>query len=154
MSKGARLTKSIYSLYGAVAVIILVACVTQVGAQPVLSSADLTAKWVSPDGGSITFAATHRFTATGLRIGKFWRGCARLGEISGSGNWQFLNSHGDSGVVGFTRGSLVSLTFEGRSSACIAGQLTLTSWNVGSKRGLCVQFDPDTPCDGYVFDKR
>jgi hypothetical protein len=29
----------------------------------------------------------------------------------------------------------------------------MSSWDTGSKPGLCVS-DPDTTCDGYVFTKR
>jgi hypothetical protein len=30
----------------------------------------------------------------------------------------------------------------------------LTTWDSGSQQGLCVQMDPDDPCDGYVFTKQ
>jgi hypothetical protein len=97
--------------------------------------------------------------ATGLRLGKFWNPCAGAGEISVSGTWQFLNSPGDSapGFTGYSKGSLVSLNFDGApgntSAGCTGGEIKLTSWNEGSTRGLCLQFDPDTPCDGYIFNK-
>lgn len=145
--------------YIAAAVVLVTSCVAQSGTQPVLSSSDLVATWTSPDGGSITFTRNHRFTAAGLRLDRFWKGCAGVGRISASGTWQFLNSHGSSGLspTGYAKGSLISLSFGGvadnPSLGCTGGGIELTSWNVGSTPGLCLQFDPDTPCDGYVFNR-
>lgn len=52
---------------------------------------------------------------------------------------------------------MVDLTFDGAAGSpsigCTAGFIKLTTWNVGSTPGLCLQFDPDTPCDGYIFSK-
>lgn len=143
-------------IYAAAALVLLAACV-QIGTQPVLSSADLVAEWVSPAGGSIAFASNHQFTATDLRLGKFWGGCAEAGNISVSGTWQFLSPQGDSGTGRYSKGSLVALYFNNTagnpSTGCTGGALELTSWNTDSTTGLCVQFDPDTPCDGYIFEK-
>ena len=140
----------------AVAAIVLLAGCVQNGTQPVLSSADLVAEWVSPAGGSITFASNHRFTATDLRMGKFWGFCG-AGKISMSGTWQFLSPQGDSGTGLSSEGNLVVLFFNNTagnpSTGCTGGALELTSWNTDSTTGLCVQFDPDTPCDGYIFRK-
>jgi len=130
--------------YAVAAMILLAACVQQSGTQPVLSSSDLVATWVSPVGGSISFASDHRFTTSGLRLGKYWGGCAKTGRISAAGTWQFLSPQGDSGVnpTGYSKGSLIDLSFDqtpGPSPIdCIGGAMTLTSWNLGSARGLCV----------------
>ena len=141
----------------AAAAIVLLATRTQYATQPVLSSADLIATWVSPAGGSITFANSNRFTAAGLRLDKFWGGCAGSGKISVSGTWQFLSPQGDSATGSYANGSLVDLVFNDTagnpSTGCTGGGITLTSWNTGSAAALCLQFDPDTPCDGYVFER-
>lgn len=113
--------------------------------------------WVSPDGGSIAFSTSHAFTAEGLRLGEFWTGCPKSARISVSGTWEFLNSQGDSnGFTGFPTGNLLYLTFNsqvhGSPSECLGG-ISLTSWDTSQTPGLCLQMDPDTPCDGYVFDK-
>lgn len=122
------------------------------GTQSVLGPANLAATWTSPDGGSITFARDHGFAATGLRLDKFWTPCAGAGTISVSGTWQFLDANGDSGLD--PAGSMVGLTFDGAAAnpaiGCTGGGIMLTTWNAG----LCLQFDPDTPCDGYIFSKR
>lgn len=143
----------------AVAVTALAGCVAQSGTQSVLTPADLAATWTSHDGGSIAFSADHRFVAIGLRLGKFWKPCAGVGKISVSGTWQFLNSQGDSGggLTGYAKGRMVDLSFDGANGSptigCTGGFIKLTTWNVGSAPGLCLQFDPDTPCVGYIFNK-
>ncbi len=155
-----RIGRAAAAIYVAAAVTLLVGCVTLSGTQSVLSSADLVAVWRSPEGGSIAFSGDHRFVATGLRLNKFWNGCAGTGRISASGTWQFLNSQGDSSVgsTGYSTGRLVDLSFDGAagnpSIGCTGGAIKLTSWNVHSKPGLCLQMDPDTACDGYVFNRR
>jgi len=131
--------------------------VAQSASQPTLTSADLSTTWRSSDGGSITFAEDHQFSAIGLRLDKFWTGCSGFGEMSVSGTWKFLNSNGDSGpgLTGYPSGSLMSLDFSKASDSpslgCTGGGIDLTSWNVNSVAGLCLQMDPDTPCDGYIF---
>jgi hypothetical protein len=149
-----------FAAVGAVATITLLAAHgPPSGTQSVLNPADLAATWTSPGGGSITFARDHSFVATALRLDKFWNPCAGAGKISVSGTWQFLNSQGGSGpgLTGYPQGSMVDLTFDGAagnpSIGCTAGFIKLTTWNVGSTPGLCLQFDPDTPCDGYLFSK-
>lgn len=144
----------------AAALALLTGCGTQPAAQPVLSTAGLVATWTSHSGGSVTFAGDHRFAASDLRPGKFWGGCAGSGKFSVSGTWQFLNADGQSSpsLTGYQKGSLIYLAFDpgsgGPSAQCAAGGLTLTSWNVGSAHGLCMRVDPDTPCDGYIFDRQ
>jgi hypothetical protein len=137
----------------------VVAC-TQSGSQPVLRSADLAGTWVSSNGGSITFTPDHQFTAAKLDIGKYYGGCAQAPSLSGSGTWQFLSPQGDSNSsdpAGYAQGDLVMLDFESAAdspmSECPSNVFTLTSWNTGSKKGLCIQYDPDTPCGGPVFDR-
>ena len=141
----------------AAAAIVLLATRAQYPTQPVLSSTDLAATWVSPAGGSITFANSNRFTAVGLRLDKFWGGCAGSGKISVSGTSQFLSPQGDSGTGSYSNGSLIGLYFDDTagdpSTGCTGGGITLTSWNTGSATALCLQFDPDTPCDGYIFER-
>lgn len=155
-----RIGKAMAVFYAAAAVTMLAACVTRSGTQPVLTSTDLVAVWRSHDGGSIAFTSDHRFVATNLSLGKFWNGCAGAGKISASGTWQFLSSQGDSSIsfTGYSRGKMVGLSFDGAagnpSIGCTGGAIKLTSWNVNSTPGLCLQMDPDTVCDGYVFNRR
>ena len=144
----------------AAAVTLLAACSTTAGAQPVMNPSDLVATWTSPDGGSMSFTGDHRFTVSGLRIGKFWNACASGTRLTASGTWQFLNSQGDSGsgLNGLQKGSMVDLSFAGATGNpavnCTGGFLRFTSWDVGAARGLCLQLDPDTPCAGYIFNRR
>jgi hypothetical protein len=151
-----RVSRVLAPMCAAAAIILLATC-AQYGTQPVLNSADLVATWVSPAGGSITFANSHRFTGAGLRLDKFWGGCAGAGKISVSGTWQFLSPQGDSGAGLYSRGNLVGLYFDAKagdpSTGCTGGGITLTTWNTGSATALCLQFDPDTPCDGYLFER-
>jgi hypothetical protein len=97
----------------------------------------------------------HVFRAAELRLARFWAGCTKSQEISASGTWQFLSPEGatSQGFGGaYLKGSLVYLTFNNSPTECLGG-IGLTSWNVGGASGLCLQMDPDTPCDGYIFDK-
>ena len=126
------------------------------GTQSVLGPAQLAATWTSPVGGSITFGRDHSFAASGLRLGRFWAPCAGAGTIAVSGTWQFLAANGDSGLN--PAGAMVGLAFAGTAGnaalGCTGGGIKLTTWNAGSTPGLCLQFDPDTPCDGYIFSKQ
>jgi hypothetical protein len=64
---------------------------------------------------------------------------------------------GELHATGYPQGSMVDLAFDGAaghpSAGCTGGFIKLTTWNVGSVPGLCLQLDPDTPCDGYIFTK-
>jgi hypothetical protein len=135
---------------------LLTGCVS-FGPAPQQPSVDLTAlpgTWVSSgDGASITFTPTN-FTATNFNYGKVMPTC---GTLSGSGTWQLHDMYDDYPPP--TAGSpnnLLDLRFRSVSSPgrCTGGFLEMTTWDTGGKQGLCVQVDPDNPCDGYVFTKR
>jgi hypothetical protein len=121
--------------------------------QPDLSATDLPGTWVSGDGASITFAGDNTFTAIKFDFGKMFPSC---GEVSGSGTWQLHNPSDDfPPAPAGTPTNLVDVTFTTVSppGSCL-GILEMTSWDTGGAPGLCVQFDPDTRCNGYVFTKR
>ena len=121
--------------------------------QPILDVTDIPGTWVSGDGASITFTGAGVFTAAKFDFRKAISAC---GVLSGTGTWQLHNPSDD--YPPSPAGSptnLVDLTFTSVSppGSCSGGIIEMTSWYT-SKPGLCVQIDPDTPCDGYVFTKR
>lgn len=121
--------------------------------QPSLDAADLLGTWVSSDGSSVTFAGAGSFAAAKINYGKYV--IPTCGLISGSGIWQFVDSNGQTSTSSLDSANIVALFFRkvSSSSKC-SGVMQLTSWDTGSTPGLCVQEDPDTPCDGYIFSKR
>ncbi len=121
--------------------------------QPSVNLAALPETWVSGDGASITFTGGNEFTATNFNYGKANPTC---GTLSGSGRWQLDDNSGDYPPP--TAGSpdnLLDLWFTSVSppGSC-TGLVEMTTWDTGSQQGLCLQMDPDDPCDGYVFTKR
>jgi hypothetical protein len=121
--------------------------------QPDLSATDLPGTWMSGDGASMTFAGDNTFTAIKFDYGKAIPSC---GVLSGSGTWQLHNPSDDyPPAPAGTPTNLVDVRFTSVSplGSCL-GFLEMTSWDTGSTPGLCVQMDPDIPCDGYVFTKR
>jgi hypothetical protein len=131
----------------ALAVGSLSGCVTLGNADsPALFPPGLQGRWVSGDGASITFKTTGTFTATRVDFGKALpRSC---GVVSGAGTWQ-LGSGAQANIV------TLYFTRMPTSPDCTGAEfLTMTSWDTGSARGLCVQLDPDTPCNEYIFTER
>jgi hypothetical protein len=126
--------------------------------QPSLIVTDLPGTWVSGDGASITFTSAGVVTATKFDFYKVIpKAISTCGVLSGTGTWQLHNPSSD--YPPSPAGSptnLVDLRFTSLSppGSCSQELIELTSWDTGSKPGLCVQTDPDTPCDGYVFTKR
>lgn len=126
--------------------------------QPDLAATDLPGTWVSGDGASITFTGNGVVAATTFDFYKvIAKAISACGVLSGTGTWRLH----DPGTVNPTAPSdsptnLVDLTFTSLSppSSCTGMAIEMTSWDTGSKPGLCVQTDPDTPCDGYIFTKR
>lgn len=133
---------------GGLAVVSLAGCVTfgSAARQPNLVVADLPGTWVSGDGASITFTGDGVFSAAKIDFYKVIpKAISACGVLSGTGTWQLSNP-----------ANLVDLRFTSLSpqGSCSGEFLEMTSWDTGSKPSLCVQIDPDTPCDGYVFTKR
>lgn len=136
---------------GGIAIGLLSGCVTLGSAQqPSLAPTDLAGTWVSADGSAISFTSGGTFTATKLNYGKYViPGC---GVLSGTGTWQLTGSGSNAGAG---ENNIVTLFFKKVTppGSCL-GFLELTSWDTSSTPGLCVQQDPDTPCNGYIFSKR
>ena len=125
--------------------------------QPSLVAADLPGTWVSGDGASITFASDGVVSATKFDFYKVIpEAISACGVLSGTGRWQLENpSAGYPPAPAGSPTNLVDLTFTSLlpQGPCTMEIIAMTSWDTGSKPGLCVQMDPDTPCDGYVFTK-
>lgn len=139
----------------AAAVVCLLASCSSAPSQPVLSRAEITGTWTSPADGSFTFFADHSFSARALNLSAFYgKGCS---GISGTGTWDFLSPQGTGGPGPpfYSRGKLLSLFFATPvASGCGAGALEVTSWSTSpGVNGLCMSFDPDSPCTGQVFTK-
>lgn len=131
------------------------ACVNfgSVAQQPGLDAAELHGTWLSSDGSSITFTGVNSFAAARIDYGRYVS--PSCGLVSGSGTWEFINSDGQSVTSTAADTNLIGLFFATVSPAGSCGPtLQLASWDAGSDPGLCLQIDPDTPCTGYVFDKR
>jgi hypothetical protein len=134
----------------------------QIGNQSplVLRSADLVTTWSSAEGGSVTFAKDHHFTAKGLRLRDlFANRCPPTATVSGT--WEFLGSDGTSGpsLTSHKEGRLIDLSFDSSADyaaySCTGGGITLTSWSPEPPLTLCIDVDPDTPRGtGYVFEKK
>jgi hypothetical protein len=121
--------------------------------QPSVNLAKLPGTWVSGDGASITFTAGDEFRATNFNYRRVMGWCRTL---SGSGTWQLVTNSDEYPVPpAGTPENLLDLWFSSVSppGSCL-GVFTLTTWNTGSTLGLCLEMDPDDPCDGYIFTKR
>jgi hypothetical protein len=121
--------------------------------QPVLTSTDLTGTWSTPNGSRITFSADHHFSAAGINLAPFFTGCP---DLSGSGSWQFLSPGGDTGPgpATYASGSAIAILFASPVSRLCSDMVTLTSWEIDPPAGLCLEFDPDSPCTGTPFTKK
>jgi hypothetical protein len=122
--------------------------------QPSVNLATLPGTWVSGDGASITFTSGNEFTATNFNYGKAMPTC---GTLSGSGTWRLHDSSEDYPTpAAGSPDHVLDMLFTSVSSPgrCAGGPMEMTTWDTGGKQGLCVQMDPDNPCDGYVFTKR
>ncbi len=131
------------------AALTLLAACGAASSQPVLTSHDLTGTWSTPNGSRITFSADHRFSAAGIDLAPHFPGCP---DLSGSGSWQFLSPAGDTGT--YASGSQIAIVFASPVSGLCSGTVTLTSWEINPPAGLCLEFDPDSPCTGTPFTKR
>jgi hypothetical protein len=134
------------------ALTLLVAC-GAANSQPVLTSADLTGRWSTPNGSWITFSADHRFSAALIDQAPFFIGCR---DLSGSGSWQFPGPEGAGlGLTTYPSGSEIVILFTSPvSPLCSMHVVTLTSWEIDPPVGLCLEFDPDSPCTGTPFTKK
>jgi hypothetical protein len=121
--------------------------------QPSVNLAALPGTWVSGDGASITFTSGDEFTAADFNYGKVM---PNRGTLSGSGAWQLVTDSEEypSPPAG-TPENLLSLWFTSVSplGSCL-GWVVLTTWDTGGRQGLCLEMDPDDPCERYVFTKR
>lgn len=142
---------------GGLAVGLLTGCVVSIAQQPNLVATDLPGTWVSSDGASITFTGDGTVTATKFDFYKVIpKAISACGVLSGTGRWQLHDPSTDyPAAPAGSPTNLVDLTFTSLSppSTCTDEAIEMTSWDTGSKPGLCVQVDPDTPCNGYVFTK-
>lgn len=125
--------------------------------QPSVNLAALPGAWVSGDGASITFTSDGTFTATKFNYGKAMpMVIPTCRTLSGSGTWQLVtNSEEYPAPPAGSPENLLSLWFSSVSppGSCL-GFLQLTTWDADGKQGLCLEMDPDDPCEGYVFTKR
>lgn len=129
-------------------VLLMSGCAASRTAQPVLKVSDVVGTWSNHKGSIITFQADGRFSAARMDMGRNLQGC---GSVSGTGAWEFLSPQGDSPSSGvYTSGNLVDLAFDGQNDSCNA---TLTSWEIDPPVGLCLDFDPDSPCTGIPWTK-
>jgi hypothetical protein len=122
--------------------------------QPSLDTASLLGTWVSSDGASITFSGADSFAATRFNYANVIPTC---GVMSGTGTYQFIGPDGRSVASSGPGTTMIGLFLDDDASTtgqCTSAAFELTAWDVGSKAGLCVQVDPDTPCDGYIFTKQ
>jgi len=100
-----------------------------------------------------TCSADHHFSAARIDLAPFFAGCH---DLSGSGSWQFLSPAGDTGPGPgtYASGSQIAIVFASPVSGLCSGTVTLTSWEIDPPAGLCLEFDPDSPCTGTPFTKR
>jgi hypothetical protein len=153
-----RRSLGLVAAYG-IAMGLLAGCVTFGNAQsPNLDVTDLPGTWVSGEGASITFTGGGVVTATNFDFyNVIPQAVSACGVLSGTGTWQLHDPTSDyPPAPAGTPTNLVDLHFTSVSppGSCFGEDVEMTSWNTGSKPGLCVQSDPDTPCNGYVFTKR
>jgi hypothetical protein len=117
--------------------------------QPVLTVSDVVGTWSNHKGSTITFQADGRFSGVGMDMAPVLQGC---GNVSGPGYWEFLSAEGDSPPAGVTyaSGNQIGLSFDGQNDSC---GVSLTSWETDPPVGLCLDFDPDSPCTGPPWTK-
>jgi hypothetical protein len=121
--------------------------------QPSVNLAALPGTWVSGDGASITFTSGNEFTAKNFNDGKATATC---GTLSGSGTWQLVTTSDEypAPAAGSPENQLqLSFTSVSPPGSCL-DFIELTTWDTGGTQGLCLEIDPDDPCEGYVFTKR
>ena len=113
--------------------------------QPVLTVSDVVGTWTNHQGSTITFGADADFNAVGMDMEGILPGCR---NVSGPGSWDFIGQN-NSGVS-YTSGNIVELSFDGQNDSC---NVNLTSWEIDPPVGLCLDFDPDSPCTGTPWTK-
>jgi hypothetical protein len=119
-------------------------------AQPVLKISEVVGTWSNHQGSTVIFQADQHFSAAGMDMAPNLPGC---GDVSGTGNWSFDDAQGNSPPPGvsYTKGNHIELAFNGQNDAC---NVTLTSWEINPPVGLCLDFDPDSPCTGTPWTKK
>jgi hypothetical protein len=129
-------------------ILLMSGCAASHAAQPVLKVSDVVGTWSNHKGSTISFQADGRFSAVGMDMGPILQGCD---SVSGPGAWDFLSAQGSSASSGaYTSGNQVSLSFDGQNDTC---NVSLTSWEISAPVGLCLDFDPDSPCTGTPWTK-
>jgi hypothetical protein len=130
---------------------LLVSCcaVSHGTAQPTLKESEIVGTWSNHKGSTISFQANGRFSVVDMNFGALSYGCS---NVSGPGYWEFLSADGDSPSTGvtYTSGNQIGLSFDGQNDSC---NVTLTSWEIDPPVGLCLDFDPDSPCTGSPWTK-
>ena len=144
------------------AVTFLAACGSQTD-QPMVTGQQLAGKWTSPAGGTITLRTDHHFTATGLRL-TYYSGGTSCPRATMSGTWRFLTAQWQPTGPGTTHGNVMELHPAwspgpvSNDPSCSGGPVTFIPWVGGwfwdNTVQLCQAADPDSGCDGYVFNKR
>ena len=110
----------------------------------------------SPQQPSVNLGALPGTWVSGAARRSPSRATATCRTLSGSGTWQLVtNSQEYPAPPAGTPENLLDLWFTSVSppASCL-GWVQLTTWDTGSKQGLCLEMDPDDPCEGYVFTKR
>ena len=106
----------------------------------------------------MTFYPDQGFAAERLRNTFF--GSHRC---SGRGTWQFTDSGGDTGpsLTTYKSGDQIAVFssvpatgVESRGSGCTSFGFGLITWRTNGTLGLCMDFDPGSPCTGEVYIKQ
>jgi len=111
--------------------------------QPVLTQDEILGTWSNHNGSTITFTSYTNFTAVAIDLtAGNPAGPQDCDSVTGSGIWEFLSPEGDSAGGGYPQGNQIWLQFR-QSPECDA---QLDTWEINPPVGLCLSFDPDTPC--------
>lgn len=129
----------------------LASCGAEVDVQPVITSSALAGTWTAAAGATMMFSSSGQFAGHRLSLMPDTSGC---GNVSGNGTWQFLNSQGYSPQHGqyYAKGNVIGIVFSSPVNAQCGYEFT--TWTQGSRVGLCLYLDPDSPCTGEVFMKK
>lgn len=92
----------------------------------------------------MVFHKDYTFNAVAMETDPVLPKCT---SVSGTGEWEFTNAHGNTPPPGVTykSGNQIFLAFDGQNDTCNA---ELTTWEINPPVGLCLDLDPDSPCTG------
>jgi len=131
---------------------LLASCGSPGNPQPKITTAELSGAWNGSGGSVLTFNEDHSFSTQNLDLGLGLPASEGCGNITDTGEWEFLSVPGVSGPTPTTydEGNLVALAFPDRFDGCDS---EFTTWQVNGPLGLCLSLDPDSPCAGHVLVK-